>query len=356
MTKSFSSATRTDCIRSIGDGAPSLAALQGGRIVITGGTGFLGTWLVEIIAALNDDFGMRSSVKLYSRNPRAWAQLAPHLAARKDVECAPIDVRAPFEFPSDATHIIHAAGIPDNRAHSSDPLRVFDTGVMGTQHALDAASKLEGLAKFLLVSSGLVARMPAGGAAVEDDFLAFDPNTPHAVYIESKRAAESLSATYRSQFRIPVTLLRPFTLIGPYQLPDKPWAINNFIRDALAGGTIRMQGDGSPRRSFLYGSDAAFWTLSVLAHGSVARSYNLGGGTPYSLKDAAELVAQAVGPHVRISYGTVARDQFRPADFFPDLTRIVSELGVEEHFTLFEAIDSTIRWQKALAAESAKVS
>lgn len=349
MSDAHSEITRRDCLRSIGTESSKLATLARGNIAITGGTGFLGTWLVETIAALNDEFDLEARLQLYSRNPRDWAETVPHLASRKDIEYQSVDIRAPFQFAPGTTHIIHAAGIPDNRVHSSDPLRVFHTSVVGTLNTLEAASKQNKLEKFLFIGSGLLSSVPsAGRGGLEDHFLPFDPNTPHAVYLEGKRAAENLSAIYRSQFRIPVTVIRPFTLVGPYQLPDRPWAINNFIRDALAGGTIRLQGDGSPRRSFLYGSDAAFWTLCALASGAVARAYNLGGGAPVSLKEAAECVARVVGKHIKISYGTLSKEQMRPQDFYPDLSRIRTELGVKESFTLQEAIEATIAWQKSV--------
>ena len=339
---------RQDCLRSADGILESLSPLVGRTLAVTGGTGFLGTWIAESVAALNDNHGFRITLHLYGRAPQTWQERVPHLSAREDIEVRQGDVRTPMDFPSTCDFIIHAAGTPDNRVHASDALRVYQTAVFGANNVLDAATKLDGINRFLLVSSGLVSAPPSDGQGyVEEAFTVHDPNSFHLAYVDSKRASENLAAIYRSEFRLPVVIARPYTFMGPYQPLDRPWALNNFIRDALMRGEIRLQGDGLVRRSFLYGSDAAAWTLAALVKGSVGKAYNIGSGRPLPLKQAAESIADAVGPHVRISYRNLPPNQQRHNDFYPDNTRAASELTVTEAIPFEEGLVKTVHWYKA---------
>jgi len=83
-----------------------------------------------------------------------------------------------------------------------------------------------------------------------------------SVYAEAKRYAETLCSAARSQAQLPTITVRPFSFVGPFHAVDKPWAVDNFIDDALQGSPIRVLGDGQTVRSYMYGADLAFW-LSV---------------------------------------------------------------------------------------------
>ena len=345
MSLNFSDEIREDCLIAVSGQGDSYNKLSGQRIAITGGTGFLGTWIAETVAALNDKYRLGIILDLYSRYAKDWAKKRPHLASREDINVHNQDVRSPFDFHQETTFVVHAAGTPDNRVHSSDPLRVYQTIVYGTHNALDAAAKLPALKRFLNVSSGLVyGSGPFSEALSESTFFPIEAGQVHSVYSDAKRAAESLCAVYRSQFRLPISTSRPFTFIGPYQELDRPWAINNFIRDALKGNEIRLHGDGSTSRSYLYGSDVAWWVLSALVNGVDGRAYNIGSAESITHKALAEAVAGIVKPSPRILLRTLLASQLRRHDFFPDVSRIKQELHVRETCPLLKAIEKTIRW------------
>ncbi len=251
-------------------------------------------------------------------------------------------------LPPDTRYVIHAAGIPDGRMHSSDPLRVFQTGVVGAENVLQAASKLPNIARLLNVSSGLVYGGEAGPTGfVEDVFGALEVGQVSNIYAESKRAAESLFAIYRSQFRMPVVTVRPFTFIGPFQDLHRPWALNNFLRDALGGTEIRVHGSGETKRSYLYGSDAACWTLVAMVEGENGGAYNLGSEQAVSLKQLAELVAGLVPRRPGIRFRTLPEHQRRQADFFPSIVRATSQLGVRQTRSLEDSIRNTLVWYES---------
>jgi len=139
---------RSDCIASSIAGLDIRSELSQANIALTGGTGYLGTWLVEMIATLNDEFRAGIKLHLYARNVSEWKVRCQHLSNRSDVKIHVQDVRSPFNFEPQITHVIHAAGVPSSRIHSSNPLRVYQTTVNGTANVLQAASELNKLDRF----------------------------------------------------------------------------------------------------------------------------------------------------------------------------------------------------------------
>ena len=256
---------RSDCMLAIGDDQEVQQSLKNKRIAVTGGTGFLGTWIAECITALNDERGLNISLDLYARNIVEWKKIHPQLSGRKDIHLVAQDIRSPFQFNPQTNFVIHAAGIPSSRIHASDPLRIAQTTVEGIDNVLDAATKLPDLIRFINISSCLVAGRPIqSGSMSENESYPIQAGQLSNVYADSKRMAETIATIYRSQHRLPISTLRPFTFIGPYQKIDCPWAINNFLNDVLSGQSIRISGNASACRSYLYGSDAAWWVLVSL--------------------------------------------------------------------------------------------
>lgn len=320
-------------------------ALAGQRIAVTGGSGFLGSWLAEMVAALNDEYQLGITLDLYSRGAADWARSNVRLSARGDIHTVVQDVRSPFSFHPDTAYVVHAAGIPDNRVHASDPLRVFQTTVQGTAHALEAASQLPGLKRLVNLSSSLVSGMPdRTGALAETDNFPLPAGQLHNVYRDAKHAAESLCATYRSQFRLPVSTLRPFTFLGPYQGLDRPWAINNFMRDMLLGTEIRMHSDGSARRSYLYGSDAAWWTLAALVRGVDGQVYNLGSSNPVSHLELIKLLEKVANKQAKCVFSNSSDGAVKQDDLYPELSHSRKSLDVEQTCSLEQALVKTYRW------------
>ncbi|HEY5506220.1 MAG TPA: NAD-dependent epimerase/dehydratase family protein, partial [Coriobacteriia bacterium] len=185
-------ALRADCESAITDVA-KLVELRGQRILVTGGTGFMGSWIAEMVAWLNDSHDMGVDLLLLSPSASGFADRVPHLASRSDITLIERDVRDIDELPKGVTHVIHAAGTPDNRVHVTDPLGTMSTIARGTSAVMHAAAASLALRKVLNVSSGLVygaqaldmARMPeshAGGP---------DPASINAIYAEAKRYAEA---------------------------------------------------------------------------------------------------------------------------------------------------------------------
>src|SRR4051812_9204862 len=300
-----------------------LAPLRGQHVFITGGTGFLGTWLLELIQVLNTQHQFGLQVTISSRNPQTWAARWPHLGGAKWLTLQAGDVRYLAELPRDVRYIIHAAALTDRRVFASNPSAVADTNAVGTLRVLRAATLLEDLQKFVLLSSGLVyGGQPWDRPRIDEDYGGvLRCGDVNAVYPESKRLAEVVAQCAISESKLPVVTLRPFAFVGPYQSLQLPWAVTDFIRDSFRGGPIRIMGDGATVRSVMYYSDFAFGVLLALAAGRPRTTYNLGSDEPVDLLTLAQKITKHFDPvpEIRLRVGQAGHDRNR---LVPDTSRI----------------------------------
>lgn len=321
--------------------------LRGQRIFITGGTGFFGCWLLESFAWANDKFGLNATAVVLTRNVAAFRQKAPHLALHPAIRVHIGDVRT-FEFPAGQfSHVIHAATEASAKLNAENPLLMLDTIVEGTRHTLDFAVAC-GAKKFLLTSSGAVyGKQPPEMTHIPEDYPgAPDPLDPSSAYGEGKRMAELLCALYHRQSGIETKIARCFAFVGPYLPLDAHFAIGNFIRDALAGGPIRVTGDGSPYRSYLYAADLAIWLWTLLFKAQPIRPYNVGSEDARPIAAMANAVAGAFdGMAVRIAQhsmdGTVSQ-------YVPETSRAEDDLRLETWISLGNAIARTLNYNRCI--------
>lgn len=321
--------------------------LRGGRLFITGGTGFVGCWLLESFIWANDRLGLGAQAVVLTRDPRAFARKAPHLASHPAIQLQAGDVRD-FAFPDVAfTHVIHAAAQSSAPPTEIDPLEMFDTIVTGTRRVLDGARAC-GARRLLFVSSGAVyGRQPAERPLIaEDDRGGPDVTDPRAAYGEGKRAAELLCAIYAARYGLSATIARGFAFLGPYLPLDAHFAAGNFLRDRLRGGPIVVRGDGTPVRSYLYAADLAIWLWTILARGQAGRAYNVGSEETITIGELARAVANAESPAMDV----VVLEQpqaGQPAErYAPSTARARAELGLQQWISLDDAIRRTLRWHR----------
>lgn len=348
MTVSAVDFISEDCANVTQLGIESLTALKNSTITITGGTGFIGTWIAELIAYLNDHHAFHTQVFLLARNIESFKKNRSHLAARKDIKLIASDVRYLMELPTETSWIIHAAGTPDNRFHSSYPLETMSTISAGTYAVLRAAERCSNLQMFLNISSGLVyGSQPLKLARMSEAHNgAPHCGTVSSAYAEAKRFAETLCQSSRSQARIPVVTARPFAFMGPYQSLEAPWAVNNFIKDALLGNAIRVLGDGKTIRSYMYASDMAYWLLTILTKGRSGEIYNVGSSESITLAKLAQLINQQCDTPVSIKLNTSLSNHNQYSRFVPDVSVAMNNLKLSLTADLKTAIKRTIEWNK----------
>ena len=316
--------------------------LKGGRIFITGGTGFFGCWLLESFLWANERLALGAEAHVLTRNLEAFRQKAPHLAGNSAIQWHTGDITN-FTFPQGKfSHVIHAATQASAKLVEEDPLRMFDTVVEGTRHALDFACAC-GAKKFLLTSSGSVyGRTPPELTHIPESYVGGpDPSVPSSAYGEGKRASELLCALYAKHHGLETKMARGFAFVGPYLPLDIHFAIGNFIGDALKGGPIQISGDGTPHRSYLYSADLVIWLWTILFRGVSCRPYNIGSEQSQSLGDVARAVDSVFEgkPTVRIAQQPVPGKA--PLRYVPDTTRARTELGLAQWISIEEGIRRT---------------
>lgn len=337
--------TRLDCLRVLSGREKALEQLRQSQLVVIGGTGFVGTWIAEMVAALNDEFQFGIKLSLISRSTDQFSSRLPHLANRADTKLIKSDVRQLGQFPMDADWVIHAAANPDVRTHATNPLDTASVIVDGTMSVVRTAERLGRLKKLLYLSSGLVCgAQPASENGLTENAQGAPAPDASFMYPNAKRFAETICSAARAQSRIPVLVARPFSFLGPYQSLETPWAQTTFLTDALRGKSIRVLGDGQVVRSYLYGSDAAYWFLKILTAGQSGDVVNVGSPVGITLQDLAKEVARNFDPSPEIMFNTAPRSLGRSAQLLPNTTHAENEYGLSVITPLEEAIKLTVQW------------
>ena len=324
-----------------------LNRLQGKRLLITGGTGFIGTWLLETICWLNKNSNQPCKVYVPTRNPAAFAQKAPHLASSPDIVLLPGDV-ADFDYPDDeCDFVIHAAAPAEPKAINQNFLGVAETIVQGTRHVLKLA-KQKNIESFLFVSSGAVygVQPPDLEKVPEDYFGAPDLTKIRSAYGEAKRYAEMLCTLHHQIYGLPIHIARPFTFVGPYQDLNAGFAITDFIRDGLQGGPLTIHGDGTTVRSYCYAADMAAMLWKILLNSPVGRVYNVGSDVSISISELANKVISFLDNPVDVVIMSKPQPNSKPARYVPDINRARLELGVDIYTDIDKAIRRTLSWMK----------
>jgi nucleoside-diphosphate-sugar epimerase len=320
--------------------------LRGGRLFLTGGTGFFGVWLLESLLWANDRLGLNAQVVLLTRDPAGFGSRLPHLATHRAVTTLQGSL-ADFEFPSGGfTHVVHAAIDASPQIASKTPLRMLDSIVDGTRRVLELASR-SASPKFLFTSSGAVyGPQPAHLERIPDDYDG-GPNSLHlgATYGLAKRMAEHLCLLYHRHHGVEATIARAFAFVGPHLPLDQHFAIGNFLRDALEGRPIEVLGDGTTVRSYLYAADLAVWLWTILFRGTPGSAYNVGSEQGMPLAETARIVAQHASTTQSIVIRQEANPARLPARYVPETAKAREHLGLVQFTTLDEALTKTLEWQ-----------
>jgi dTDP-glucose 4,6-dehydratase len=321
-----------------------LLALDGERLFITGGTGFIGCWLLECLRHAEKRLGLRLQTTILTRSIDAFGTKAPRLAEHPSFAFITGSV-LDFHFPSgEFSHIIHAAADASAKLNAEDPLRMFDSVICGTRRTLDFAVAAKAR-RFLQLSSGAVyGRQPSDMTHVEEEWMgAPDCRAPVNSYAEAKRAAEMLCAIYGARSGLDISIARIFAVLGPYQTLDAHFAAGNFINDAMQGRDVIVQGDGRACRSYLYASDLVVWLLRLLVRGEAGRAYNVGSSESVTIGELAARVAALIGGGDYKILGA-ADAGWNPGRYTPSTKAIERDLGVTRTVCLDDSIRRTALW------------
>lgn len=325
--------------------APLWEEMRNQHLFVTGGTGFFGCWLLESFSHINRQFSLNARATILTRDPAAFASKCPQIAADPALTFLKGDVRS-FDFPEgDFRFVIHAATEASAKQASEQPIEMLTTIIDGTERALEFA-RTHATRKLLLTSSGAVyGKQPENLMHVPEEYLGGpDPLDPASIYAEGKRISEQMCALCATQSQIEIKIARCFAFVGPHLPLDAHFAIGNFIGDVLAGRPIRINGDGTPRRSYLYAADLAIWLWTMLFQAPSLIPINVGSADDLSIAELAYVVVHSLKASNQIH---VAKKPIRGvalARYVPSVDRAKAILGLEQTVSLQEAIRRTAEW------------
>jgi dTDP-glucose 4,6-dehydratase len=318
--------------------------LAGKRIFMTGGTGFIGRWMLNALADANRRLDLGVEIDVLTRDPDAFGRREPELAAAEGFRFLRGDILTLGAPDRNYDLVLHAATDASAHLNENDPLRMFDTIVEGTRRALDFAVACKAERFFFFSSGAVYGAQPWELTHVPETYAGAPDLTSHrSAYGEGKRAAEMLCTIYARQHGLDVVNARIFALLGPLLSLDIHFAAGNFIRDAMAGKTIVVEGAGKAVRSYLYAADLTTWLWTMLLRAPAGAIYNVGSEESVSVAELAERVARLLrAPGFEI----LGREDpgWNPGRYVPSAQKIRTELGMVPTVGLDEAIVRTARW------------
>ena len=319
--------------------------LQGKKVFITGGAGFIGTTLARRLVEANE---VAAADNLH-RDALAGTPLAEHpnfSLHHADV----LDAEAMRELARGATHFVHCAAIAGVDTVLESPVRTMRVNVIGTYNALEAAvATLDTLERFVDFSTSEVFGTHA--FRVEEGQVSTIGSVGEArwTYAVSKLAGEHMAHAYHDELGLPAVTVHPFNVFGPGQIGGG--AIRAFIENALAGRDLVIHGDGSQIRAWCYVDDMVEGTLACLEHPSaVGQTFNIGNPrATVTIYDLAQRVRRLTGADVEIVFQPLhyADVELR----IPNVEKAREVLGFEAKVDLDEGLERTIAWyrEKALS-------
>jgi dTDP-glucose 4,6-dehydratase len=300
-------------------------------VVLTGGAGFLGFHLTELLIARGDEV---VCVDNLSTGAKANVEL---LGRHEGFEFVHHDVSLPFDVDGDVDAVLHFASPASPPDYLDMPLATLRVGSDGTFNTLDLALAKD--ARYLVASTSEIYGEPQVHPQPESYWGNVNPNGPRSVYDEAKRFAEAVTAAYRRTLGVDTSIIRFFNTYGPRMRPEDGRVVSNFIVQALLGKPLTVYGDGSQTRSFGYVSDIVAGVVALLDSDHPG-PVNLGNPDEFTMIELAELVLELTGSTSQLSYLPLPTDD--PSQRQPDTTIAREVLGWQPTTSLRDGLAATI--------------
>jgi dTDP-glucose 4,6-dehydratase len=304
-----------------------------GRVVITGGAGFIGSHLCraflergdEVVAVDNLSTGRRENVDDFEAHPA--------------FELVRADVSRELPVSGRVDGVLHFASPASPPEYMAMPLETMEVGSVGTRLALDLAREHD--ARFLVASTSEVYGDPLVHPQPETYRGNVEPTGMRSVYDEAKRFAETMTMAYHRQFGTRTAIVRIFNTYGPRLRPADGRVVSNFLMQALDGKPLTIYGDGRQSRSFCYIDDEVRGLLALF-DSDVVEPVNIGNPDELTMLELADLVREVTGSSSELVFEPLPADD--PVRRQPDITRARTLLGWEPRIDLRAGLARTRDW------------
>lgn len=338
-----------------------LPLLAGKRLLITGGAGFLGYYLVQAILHWNRSEKVNQPIDVtvcdsYIRGVPDWLI---QLEGDESLTLSKHDITNPLPKElGDFQYIIHAASIASPIYYRLHPIETMDANVDGLRLLLEYAESQISAGKpfdgFLFFSTSEIYGDPTPENIPTPETYRGNVSCtgPRACYDESKRYGETLCVNFAKQRDVPVRSARPFNNYGPgLKITDRR-ALPDFARDVLAGRDIVMYSDGAPTRTFCYVADAVVGYLKILVKGGSGEAYNIGADQPeISIAELADrvvtLARDMFGYQGKVVHRTSSDKDYlvdNPNRRCPIVDKARTELGYEPGISFEDGLRRSLLW------------
>src|SRR2546427_1416569 len=313
------------------------------RILITGGAGFLGSHLSDLL--LQSGHSVICMDNLLTGRVENIAHLLGHdqFSFVKYNVCDFLHIEGPLDA------VMHFASPASPQDYLEFPIATLKVGALGTHKALGLA-KAKG-ARFLLASTSEVYGDPLVNPQPESYWGNVNPISPRGVYDEAKRFAEAITMAYRRYHKMDARIARIFNTYGPRMRPNDGRVVSNFIVQALGGSPLTIYGNGSQTRSFCYVSDLIGGILSLLAappSNEMGQPFNIGNPEERTVRDLATKILALAGSSSPVVYQELPVDD--PHVRCPDIRRAKSILGWRPEVSIDEGLQLTIDYFRGVAS------
>jgi dTDP-glucose 4,6-dehydratase len=304
-----------------------------GRVVVSGGAGFIGSHLCRALLARGDRV-----VCVDNLVTGATANVAD-LDGEDAFEFIHHDVTTPLDVNSPIDAVMHFASPASPADFARIPIEILEVGSAGTRNLLDVARKNN--ARFMLASTSEVYGDPLVHPQPETYWGNVNSIGPRSVYDEAKRFGEAMTMAYHRHHGVDVRLLRIFNTYGPQMRPDDGRVVSNFLVQAIKGEPLTVYGDGGQTRSFCYVADEVRGILALLDSDYVG-PVNVGNPNEFTILELAQMVLELTGASSSIEFLPLPQDD--PMQRKPDITLAKSLLGWEPTIELAEGLEHTAAW------------
>lgn len=311
----------------------TVPSLGPGRVLVTGGAGFIGSHLCEALLRQGNE------VVCVDNYFTGTKRNVAHLLDDPNFELIRHDVRQPLNVEVDQIYNLACPASPAR--YQLEPARTVETSVLGTINVLRLAQTVG--AVLLQASTSEVYGDPEVHPQSESYWGHVNPIGPRACYDEGKRCAEALCFDYREQYGIRIRVARIFNTYGPRLATGDGRVVSNFVVQALRNEPITIYGDGTQTRSFCYVEDMVAGLIKLMAApDAVTGPINLGNPAECSIAELASLVVQMTGSHSTLAHRPLPIGD--PARRKPDVTRAADQLDWRPTTDLRSGLAKTIAY------------